>query len=177
MPFLGICLGMQLATIEYLSNKLQIAGVNSTEIDINCKVPIVALVEQWQDASGVLKKLIKTKKGGTMRVGEQICNLASASKLRQIYGTNQIAERHRHRYEVSNVHINKFLDDQFLVSGLSEDAALVETIEIKNHRWFIGCQFHPEFKSKPLKPHPLFNSYLDAALKYSKANSNSNAKN
>ncbi len=164
IPFLGICFGMQMAIIEFARNKLKIKRAGSSELDKNC-YPVVGLINEW-DKDG--KIIIGTDKdlGGTMRLGLYEAKLRNNSAIKKIYKSSLIKERHRHRYEVNNNLKNKFESKGLAFSGMSPDNKLPEIIELKNHPWFIGVQFHPEFKSRPLSPHPLFSSFIKAAKSF-----------
>jgi CTP synthase len=167
IPYLGICLGMQVAIIEYARHKAGMAYANSTEFVKDTPYPVVALVSEWQDAQG--KKQVRnesSEKGGTMRLGGQVCQLKEGSLAHHAYQADQIVERHRHRYEVNNQYVEALEKAGLIVSGRSVDQSLVEMIELKNHPWFLGCQFHPEFKSTLRDGHPLFISYIRSALTY-----------
>lgn len=167
IPYLGICLGMQVALIEYARDVAGMAGANSTEFDPDTKYPVVALITEWKDESGkVEKRSDKSDLGGTMRLGGQLCHLQQGSKVRELYGQDDIVERHRHRYEVNNNLIKQITDKGLKIAGLSTDNKLVEIIENPNHPWFIGVQFHPEFTSNPRKGHPLFSGFIKAAKEY-----------
>lgn len=167
IPYLGICLGMQVALIEYARDVAGMAGANSTEFDPDTKYPVVALITEWKDESGkVEKRSDKSDLGGTMRLGGQLCHLQPGSKVRELYGQDDIVERHRHRYEVNNNLIKHITDKGLKIAGLSTDNKLVEIIENPNHPWFIGVQFHPEFTSNPRKGHPLFSGFIKAAKEY-----------
>lgn len=167
IPYLGICLGMQVALIEYARDVAGMAGANSTEFDPDTKYPVVALITEWKDESGkVEKRSDKSDLGGTMRLGGQLCHLQPGSKVRELYGQDDIVERHRHRYEVNNNLIRQITDKGLKIAGLSTDNKLVEIIENPNHPWFIGVQFHPEFTSNPRKGHPLFSGFIKAAKEY-----------
>ena len=167
IPYLGICLGMQVALIEYARNVAGLENANSTEFDKDTKYPVVALITEWKDESGKIEKRNdKSDLGGTMRLGGQLCHLQAGSKVRELYGTDDIIERHRHRYEVNNTLISKITDAGLRIAGLSTDNKLVEIIENPNHPWFIGVQFHPEFTSNPRKGHPLFSGFIKAAKEY-----------
>ncbi len=167
IPYLGICLGMQVALIEYARDVVGMAGANSTEFDPDTKYPVVALITEWKDESGkVEKRSDKSDLGGTMRLGGQLCHLQPGSKVRELYGQDDIVERHRHRYEVNNNLIKQITDKGLKIAGLSTDNKLVEIIENPNHPWFIGVQFHPEFTSNPRKGHPLFSGFIKAAKEY-----------
>ncbi len=163
IPFLGICFGMQLALIEFARNVLKIKNANSTEISKKC-TSIVGLIEEWEK-DGVVHKGTLKKLGGTMRLGSYKSKLKKNSLINKIYKTDLIHERHRHRYEVNIKFKDRFEKKGLIFSGLSPDNLLPETIEILDHPWFIGVQFHPEFKSRPLNPHPLFASFIKAAKK------------
>ena len=167
IPYLGICLGMQVALIEYARNVAGLKNANSTEFDPETKYPVVALITEWKDESGKIEKRTdKSDLGGTMRLGGQLCHLQAGSKVRELYGSDDIVERHRHRYEVNNTLIKKITDAGLKVAGLSTDNKLVEIIENPKHPWFIGVQFHPEFTSNPRKGHPLFSGFIKAAKEY-----------
>lgn len=167
IPYLGICLGMQVALIEYARDVAGMAGANSTEFEPDTKYPVVALITEWKDESGkVEKRSDKSDLGGTMRLGGQLCHLQPGSKVRELYGHDDIVERHRHRYEVNNNLIKQITDKGLKIAGLSTDNKLVEIIENPNHPWFIGVQFHPEFTSNPRKGHPLFSGFIKAAKEY-----------
>ena len=167
IPYLGICLGMQVALIEYARDVAGMVGANSTEFDPDTKYPVVALITEWKDESGkVEKRSDKSDLGGTMRLGGQLCHLQPGSKVRELYGQDDIVERHRHRYEVNNNLIKQIADKGLKIAGLSTDNKLVEIIENPNHPWFIGVQFHPEFTSNPRKGHPLFSGFIKAAKEY-----------
>ncbi len=163
IPFLGICFGMQLSLIEFARNVLKIKNANSTEISKKC-TSIVGLIEEWEK-DGVIHKGTLKKLGGTMRLGSYKSKLKKNSLINKIYKTDLIHERHRHRYEVNIKFKDRFEKKGLIFSGLSPDNLLPETIEILDHPWFIGVQFHPEFKSRPLNPHPLFASFIKAAKK------------
>lgn len=167
IPYLGICLGMQVALIEYARDVAGMVGANSTEFDPDTKYPVVALITEWKDESGkVEKRSDKSDLGGTMRLGGQLCHLQLGSKVRELYGQDDIVERHRHRYEVNNNLIKQITDKGLKIAGLSTDNKLVEIVENPNHPWFIGVQFHPEFTSNPRKGHPLFSGFIKAAKEY-----------
>ena len=167
IPYLGICLGMQVALIEYARNVAGMDKANSTEFDPQTPYPVVALITEWKDESGkVEKRSDKSDLGGTMRLGVQLCHLQQGSLVRELYGQDDIVERHRHRYEVNNTLIDKIKAAGLKVAGLSTDNKLVEIVENPNHPWFIGVQFHPEFTSNPRKGHPLFAGFIKAAKEY-----------
>ena len=165
IPYLGICLGMQISVIEYARNVLNLKNANSTEFNIKTNNPVVALVEEWKDRSG--NKIIADKDnlGGTMRLGSQECLLKKNSLVYQMYKKINIAERHRHRYEVNGNLVSHFDKSNLVFSGISKKGNLMEIIELNNHPWYVGCQFHPEFTSSPIKGHPLFNGFINAASK------------
>ncbi len=170
IPYLGICLGMQLALIEFARHVAGLRDANSTEFDEQCQQPVVGLITEWLDASGQKELRDKyTNLGGTMRVGAQSCQLADNSLAQKIYGKKQVSERHRHRYEVNNQYIAQLEQAGLKVSGHSVDGKLVEMIELSDHPWFIACQFHPEFTSTPRDGHPLFESFVSAALENKKS--------
>ena len=164
IPYLGICLGMQIAVVEYARHVLGLAGAGSTEWDDKVADPVVALVTEWVNERGETEQRdVHTDLGGTMRLGALPARLKSGSQIARIYGAEIINERHRHRYEV-NSHYEKRLEDAgMIISGRSEDNGLVEVIELPDHPWFIACQSHPEFTSTPRKGHPLFESFIRAA--------------
>ncbi len=167
IPYLGICLGLQVAVIEYARYKANMLDANSTEFNPNTKYPVIALITQWIDKDNKLQQRDNgTDMGGTMRLGGQECLLLDSTKSREIYNKDIIIERHRHRYEVNNNFVDKLLDNGLIISGKSKNNNLVEMIEIKDHPWFIACQFHPEFTSNPIDGHPLFISFINAANKY-----------
>jgi CTP synthase len=154
VPYLGLCLGMQIATIEFARNVLKLAKAHSTEFDPNTPHPVIAMLDSQTKV---------TKKGGTMRLGAQPCQLVVGTKTAQLYGAFVINERHRHRYEFNNAYRERFLKADFGFSGYTPDGKLVEIIELPKHPFFIGSQFHPEFRSKPHQPHPLFKGFIAAA--------------
>ncbi len=164
IPFFGICFGMQMAIIEFARNKLKIKNAGSTELNNNC-TPVVGLIHEWNKNGKLIKGTIKDL-GGTMRLGLYEAKLRNNSAIKKIYKSNRINERHRHRYEVNNYYKEKFENKGLVFSGMSPDNKLPEIVELKNHPWFIGVQFHPEFKSRPLNPHPLFSSFIKAAKNY-----------
>jgi CTP synthase len=167
VPFFGICLGMQMACIEGARNTAGIAGAGSTEFGEQDE-PVVGLITEWMTAEGLQKREAEGELGGTMRLGAYEAKLAGNSHVASIYGGTTISERHRHRYEV-NVHYRDALERGGLVfSGMSPDGALPEIVERPDHPWFVGVQFHPELKSKPFEPHPLFASFIEAAVKQSR---------
>ncbi len=164
IPFLGICFGMQMAVIEYARNVLNIKNAGSSELDIK-SYPVVGLLDEWDKDGKVIKGSNKNL-GGTMRLGSYPANLRHNSLINRIYKSKRIFERHRHRYEVNMALKDKFEKKGMYFTGISPDNKLPEIIELKNHPWFVGVQYHPEFKSRPLNPHPLFSSFIKAAKKY-----------
>ena len=166
IPYLGICLGMQVAIIEYARNVLNLKGANSTEFDQNTKHPVIGLITEWNDISGKKEKRDKNSDlGGTMRLGGQLCKLKKGSNSLRMYKNSEIIERHRHRYEVNPKYKDDMIKKGLDVVGTSIDGKLVEMIEIPKHKWFLACQFHPEFTSNPRDGHPIFNSYIKSTLK------------
>ncbi|MCC2616647.1 CTP synthase [Aestuariibacter halophilus] len=171
VPYLGICLGMQVALIEFARNVAGMEGANSTEFDPETPYPVVGLITEWLDADGSTEtRDEQSDLGGTMRLGSQLCHLIPGSKVHDLYGSDEIYERHRHRYEVNNNLRDKIEAAGLTVSGLSTDKRLVEVIELKDHPWFIAGQFHPEFNSTPRDGHPLFEGFVRAAGEYHKHN-------
>jgi len=166
IPFLGICFGMQMAIIEFARNVLKIKKASSSELNSKC-VPVVGLIHEWKKDGKTIKGTDR-ELGGTMRLGSYSAELLKNSLIRSIYRSKIITERHRHRYEVNMNYKNQFEKKGLLFSGNSPDKSLPEIIELKNHPWFIGVQFHPEFKSRPLTPHPLFSSFIKAAKNHKK---------
>ena len=166
VPYLGICLGMQLAIIEYARDMAGMTDANSTEFDKETGHPVVALIDEWVNHDGKIEKRDENSNmGGTMRLGSQECKLDTGSLAARVYGATSIVERHRHRYEVNNYYLPRLEQAGLVVSGRSVGAeSLCETVELPNHRWFFGCQFHPEFTSTPRDGHPLFKAYIEAAI-------------
>ena len=165
IQYLGICLGMQVAIIEYARNVLKLKSANSTEFDPTTKFPVIGLITEWNDMSGKKEKRHKNSDlGGTMRLGGQICKLKKSSNSHKMYKTNKIVERHRHRYEVNPKYKDQMIKMGLDVVGTSIDDKLVEMIEIPKHKWFLACQFHPEFTSNPRDGHPIFNSYIKSTI-------------
>jgi len=170
VPYLGICLGMQVAVIEYARNVLGLNKAHSSEFNPKTPDPVIALVTEWVDRDGSVETRDEnTDLGGTMRLGAQTCKLVPGTRTRRAYGSEEISERHRHRYEFNNNYLQRLQDAGLVISGLSVDNELVEMVELSDHPWFIGCQFHPEFTSRPREGHPLFNSFINAAVEYHKA--------
>ncbi len=169
VPYLGICLGMQIAYIEFARNVAGMENANSTEFDPDTPFPVVGLITEWLDADGGKEiRDVSTDLGGTMRLGSQLCHLEKGSKVEKMYGSTEIFERHRHRYEINNNLRSEIEKAGLKVSGLSTDKALVEVIEIEDHPWFVAGQFHPEFNSTPRDGHPLFTGFIAAAGEYTK---------
>jgi CTP synthase len=165
VPYLGICLGMQLAIIEFARHKAGMTGANSTEFERDTPYPVVALITEWKNRDGKVETRDKDSDlGGTMRLGGQECHLKPGSLAHKIYGANSIVERHRHRYEVNNQLLPQLEAAGLTVSGSTTFEDLCEMIELKDHPWFVGCQFHPEFTSTPRKGHPLFTAFIRAAI-------------
>ncbi|MFA9421750.1 MAG: CTP synthase, partial [Gammaproteobacteria bacterium] len=167
VPYLGICLGMQVAVIEFARNILGLKKAHSSEFNPKTPDPVIALISEWLDQDGSVETRDETADlGGTMRLGAQTCKLVPGTLSRKAYGAEQINERHRHRYEFNNNYLQRLQDAGLVISGLSLDNELVEMVELSDHPWFIGCQFHPEFTSQPREGHPLFNSFISAAVKF-----------
>jgi CTP synthase len=166
IPYFGICLGMQCAVIEFARNVCGLSA-NSTEFDLNTKEPVIYLMERWYDykKESVEIRSESSHKGGTMRLGAYPCVLKEGTKALKAYGQKELSERHRHRYEFNNAYRGILTRNGLKISGLSPDEELVEMIEIEDHPWFVGCQFHPEFKSRPTDPHPLFRAFIEASLR------------
>ena len=161
IPFFGICLGMQMAVIEFARNVLNLDGANSTEMDENTSYPVIDLMNDQKNI---------TDKGGTMRLGSWDCKLKENSLISKIYNSKNVNERHRHRYEFNSKYLEKIESNGMIASGINNKTGLVEIIELKDHPWFIGVQFHPEYKSTVLSPHPLFVSFISAAVNSNKIN-------
>jgi CTP synthase len=170
IPYFGICLGMQIAVIEFARNIAGLKDAHSQEFDKNTPFPVIYLMTEWYDEkTGTLQKRdITSDKGGTMRLGAYPCDIKKDSLAYSAYGISSISERHRHRYEFNNAFKEKLEEKGLVISGTSPDGELVEMVEVKDHPWFLGCQFHPEFKSRPMNPHPLFREFIRASLAYSK---------
>ncbi len=165
IPYFGICLGMHCAVIEFARNVCGMENANSTEFDKDTQYPVIYLMEEWYDfkTDSIQKRDVTSDKGGTMRLGAYPCVLEEDSEAFRSYGKKEISERHRHRYEFNNKFKETLQENGLFISGTSPDGELVETVEIKDHPWFFACQFHPEFKSRPLAPHPVFSSFIEAA--------------
>jgi CTP synthase len=170
LPFFGICLGMQVAVAEFARNVAGMEGAHSQEFDESTPYPVIYLMVEWYDdkTGTVQRRDITSDKGGTMRLGAYPCSIKEGTLAHKAYGVSSISERHRHRYEFNNAFKERLEDDGLVISGSSPDGELVEIIEIKDHPWFLGCQFHPEFKSRPMNPHPLFREFIRASLEYAK---------
>lgn len=165
IPFLGICLGMQIALVEFSRNRANMKNANSTEFDKDTPYPVVALVSEWKEQSGKVERRTEDNDlGGTMRLGGQLCHLSKDSLVYDLYGRKEINERHRHRYEVNNEFLDQLIAAGLVISGRSADNKLVEMIELPDHPWYVACQFHPEFTSNPRDGHPLFTGFIKAAL-------------
>ena len=164
IPYLGICLGMQVAIIEFARNVLKLKDANSSEFDNKTNHPVIGLIHEWMDSDGEIDKRDENSDlGGTMRLGSQECLLSGNSLTSSLYGKSSIFERHRHRYEVNNHYVDQIESAGLNIAGKSKDKNLVEVIEINEHPWFVGCQFHPEFTSNPRDGHPLFKGFIEAA--------------
>ncbi|MDY6842702.1 MAG: CTP synthase [Thermodesulfobacteriota bacterium] len=168
IPFFGICLGMQLSVIEFARNVVGLKDANSTEFDTSTSHPVIYLMKEWFDErdNKIHKRDEASQLGGTLRLGAYPCKLKKGSRAYEAYKTEVISERHRHRYEFNNSYQKMLEESGLSVSGVSPDGRLVELVEIDDHPWFVGCQFHPEFKSKPMKPHPLFRDFVKSSLEY-----------
>jgi len=166
IPYFGICLGLHIAVIEFARNVLKLEGANSQEFDKLTPHPVIYLMLEWFDEQlGITQKRDEhSDKGGTMRLGAYPCNLNENTLASAAYGVKEISERHRHRYEFNNQYKEQFIENGMVVSGISPNGELVEIIELKGHPWLLGCQFHPEFKSRPMDPHPLFRDFIKASL-------------
>ncbi len=167
IPYFGICLGMQCAVIEISRHSAGLKEANSSEFDFHTPHPVIYLMEEWVDRNQVVqKRSMDTVKGGTMRLGSYPCRIEEGSLASVAYNKKLIHERHRHRYEFNNVYTEQLEKVGLRYSGTSPDKGLVEIVELENHPWFLGCQFHPEFRSKPMDPHPLFREFIKASIKY-----------
>jgi len=166
IPYLGICLGMQVAVIEFARDIAGLKDANSTEFSQSTPDPVIGLITEWLDTEGkVEQRSSDSDMGGTMRLGGQVCHLLENSRVRELYGSDTVTERHRHRYEFNNKYREQLEEKGLVIAGLSADKKLVEIIEIPDHPWFVGCQFHPEFTSTPRDGHPLFTGFIKAAMK------------
>jgi len=168
VPFFGICLGMQIAVIEFARNVAAMAGAHSSEFDEKTPYPVIYLMLEWyDDKTGTLQKRdVHSEKGATMRLGAYPCHVEKGTFAYKAYEKKEISERHRHRYEFNNEFKKRLVASGLIIGGVSPDGELVEIVELKNHPWFLGCQFHPEFKSRPMDPHPLFREFIRASLAY-----------
>ena len=170
IPYLGICLGMQAAVIEFARHVADLDGATSSEFEPTAEHPVIALITEWTKADGTRE--IRTEDsdlGGTMRLGAEECRLTPGSKVAEVYGADVVSERHRHRWEFNNDYLDRLQAAGLKIAGRSTDNSLVEVVEVDDHPWFVGCQFHPEFTSTPRDGHPLFTSFVEAAVTYSKA--------
>lgn len=176
VPYLGICLGMQVAVIEFARNVAGWKDANSTEFTHETKHPVVGLITEWINAEGKIElRDAASDLGGTMRLGGQVCHLKADSKAREAYGSEEIVERHRHRFEVNNQFIDELEQAGLVISGKSVDQSLVEMVELADHPWYVACQFHPEFTSTPRDGHPLFSGFVNAAFEYKTARTRAHA--
>ncbi|MFI0472165.1 CTP synthase [Halomonas sp. HMF6819] len=167
VPYLGICLGMQVAVIEYARNVAGWADANSTEFTHDTQHPVVGLITEWLNSEGKIElRDAASDLGGTMRLGGQVCHLKAGSRAREAYGSDEIVERHRHRFEVNNQFIDELEKAGLVISGKSVDQSLVEMVELADHPWYVACQFHPEFTSTPRDGHPLFSGFVNAAVEH-----------
>jgi len=169
IPYLGICLGMQAAVIEFARHVAGLDGATSSEFEPTAEHPVIALITEWTKADGTRE--IRTEEsdlGGTMRLGAEECRLTPGSKVSEVYDAEVVSERHRHRWEFNNDYLDRLSDAGLKIAGRSIDGTLVEVVEVDDHPWFVGCQFHPEFTSTPRDGHPLFTSFVEAAITYSK---------
>ena len=167
IPYLGICLGMQMAVVEYARNVAGLIDANSTEFNEQTTNPVIGLITEWQQEDGTIEtRDSDSDLGGTMRLGGQICHLTDGTLSQKTYSSYEITERHRHRYEFNNKYLDIITKAGMVISGKSADGSLVEMVELADHPWFIACQFHPEFTSNPRDGHPLFTSYIKAAMSY-----------
>ena len=166
IPYFGICLGMQIAVIEFARNVAGLNGANSSEFDISTPHPVIYLMTEWIDekTGTIHKRDVNSDKGATMRLGAYPCNLKKDTLADKAYGQENISERHRHRYEFNNAFKDKLMESGMEFSGMSPSGDLIEIIELREHPWYLGCQFHPEFKSRPMNPHPLFRDFIRAAV-------------
>ena len=166
VPYLGICLGMQVAVIEFARSEANIPGANSSEFDRAAADPVIALITEWKTESGeTVIRSSDSDLGGTMRLGGQLCKLREDSLAARVYGSTEVIERHRHRFEFNDNYANQLVEAGMVISARSDDEhGLVEMIELPEHPWFVGCQFHPEYTSNPRDGHPLFSSFVSAAL-------------
>ncbi|HEY0258108.1 MAG TPA: CTP synthase, partial [Candidatus Methylacidiphilales bacterium] len=155
IPYLGLCLGMQIAVVDFARDVLGLTKAHSTEFNSETPDPVISMLDEQKQV---------VKMGGTMRLGASVCHLVPGTKIQQAYGTDRATERHRHRYEFNNLYREKMEKHGLIIAGLTPDQKLVELIELADHPWFAACQFHPEFQSKPNHPHPLFSGFVQAAV-------------
>ena len=179
IPYLGICLGMQVAVIDFARNIANIENANSSEFDMSTPDPVIALITEWQNDNGeTIIRSSESDLGGTMRLGGQVCLLQPDSLAAKVYGSTEIVERHRHRFEFNNNYANQLVSAGLIISARSNDQnGLVEMVELPDHPWFVGCQFHPEYTSNPRDGHPLFTGFISAALASQKRSESTAAKN
>ncbi|MCS2608418.1 CTP synthase [Halomonas dongshanensis] len=176
IPYLGICLGMQVAVIEFARNVAGWTDANSTEFTHDTQHPVVGLITEWISPEGKIElRDAASDLGGTMRLGGQVCHLAADTRAREAYGSDEIVERHRHRFEVNNQFVDELEKAGLVISGKSVDQSLVEVVELRDHPWYVACQFHPEFTSTPRDGHPLFSGFVNAALEHKAARSRAHA--
>ena len=170
VPYFGICLGMHVAVAEFARNVAGMENSNSTEMDRSTPYPVIYLMLEWYDekTGSIQKRDVNSDKGGTMRLGAYSCVLKEGTFAHRAYRTDKVSERHRHRYEFNNEYLSRLEEKGLVVSGTSPNGELVEITELKDHPWFLGCQFHPEFKSRPMSPHPLFRDFIGASFQYKK---------
>jgi CTP synthase len=168
IPYFGICLGMQIAVIEFARNVAGLNGANSSEFDISTPHPVIYLMTEWLDekTGTIHKRDVNSDKGASMRLGAYPCKLKKDTLADKAYGRENISERHRHRYEFNNAFKDKLMESGMEFSGMSPSGDLIEIIELRDHPWYLGCQFHPEFKSRPMNPHPLFRDFIGSAVEY-----------
>jgi len=176
VPYFGICYGMHAAVVEFARNCCELAGANSTENNLETPAPVIAMISEWLDRTGAIEQRdASSDMGGTMRLGGQSCQLQPGSLAREVYQVDAVVERHRHRYELNNAYRDILQEHGLSMSGYSSDKELVEIVELPEHPWFLACQFHPEFTSSPLHSHPLFDSFIAAALQHQQAQARSAA--
>ncbi|MDD2218891.1 MAG: CTP synthase, partial [Desulfoplanes sp.] len=170
IPFFGICLGMQCAVIEFARNVLKFKGADSEEFAEKTPYPVIYLMKEWFDIrkKSIQRRDKESEKGGTMRLGAYPCVVKPETRAYEAYGVAQVSERHRHRFEFNKMYAKDFEKNGMTISGFSPDETLVEIVEIQDHPWFLACQFHPEFNSNPLHPHPLFREFVKATIQYTK---------
>jgi len=166
VPFLGICLGMQLAVIEFARHVAGLENASSSEFDERAEHPVIALMTEWEQEGSRVQRSSNSDLGGTMRLGGYPCKLIDETQASAAYGQSEIRERHRHRYEFNNTYRKQLEEAGLVVSGTLPDDSLVEIVEVRDHPWFVACQFHPEFLSRPYAPHPLFAAFVGASKKH-----------